>query len=216
MILPPLLPTSHAAGRPAPLARSCNCTRSVNAPSLSLPARLTFCSVPSPQARAKRIASDLYNIERARFKESVAARGTPHEGAAQQAFEVAQAAAGAVRMPAAVVLPTPSRASQPRTVCLPRRLSHSSLSTAAPRRSPPGGHARCVLSSLAATLLFSVFMFSLTSIASCFIISLLSYFLAPVISVLLLRCSANMSAAVIAGRLFNVLRAHVAGQSGAP
>ena len=166
------------------------------------------------QASANMSAGNLFNIERARLKEWVAARGTPHEGAAQQAFELAEAAADKVRMPAAVVLPSPSRASQPRTVCLPRRLSHSSLSTAARRRSPPGGHARCVLSSLAATLLFSVFMFSLTSIASCFIIFLLSYFLAPVISVLLLRCSANMSAAVFAGNLFDVLRAHVAGQSG--
>ena len=88
--------------------------------------------MPSPQARANVIASNLFNVERARLKEWVAARNTQGETAVQQAFEVAQAAADKVRMPAAVVLSNPSRASQPRTVCLRRRLSHSSLST--PRR----------------------------------------------------------------------------------
>ena len=93
------------------------------------------------------IAGDPFNVERARFKESVAARGTPREGAAQQAFELAEAAADEVRMPAAVVLPNPSRASQPRTVC---------LLVAAPRfarrAAPPAARWPCMLHVVVASL----------------------------------------------------------------
>ena len=61
------------------------------------------------QASANMRAGNLFNVERARFKEWVAARGTPREGAAQQAFELAEAAADVLAVHARVQRGVPDR-----------------------------------------------------------------------------------------------------------